>query len=452
MNKRKFLTILLVALLYVVSIAFSSMLAFHDDGVEERHHAMMVEKVYDSIEAKLMGALYVCRTMAGDVYAKELLKREKEGDTEEIAAYLGGLKETTGLSSLYLVSDTTRNYYTENGLERTIDPQKRSSDIWYQSFLDAHQPYTLDVAADPEQNSGWFVFIDAGIKDDEGELLGICGTRVLMSDLSKLFQRYEGIYGLKISLVDADGQVMVDSEGEYLGSDYHGGSIPTDRESEIYTKEEKGGYIATEYVAPLDWYLVVKSKDDSIFHKKGDFLLVVIVETLIFGAVAIFLVLLSSGRTVQGRGGSTGQTDALTGLLNRNYFKDVYGERGIFNTARYKAIAVFDIDYFKEANDSIDGDAVLRTVAELARETVGERGEIFRWGGDEFMMLMEWSVSFSYELCREFCRKVESDGKVTISVGVTEIRLSDTIKKNYYRAAQGCYLVKEMGGNGVKRC
>ena len=57
----------------------------------------------------------------------------------------------------------------------------------------------------------------------------------------------------------------------------------------------------------------------------------------------------------------------------------------------------------------------------------------------------------AFEVCRTFCHEVEADGRVTISIGLTEVRLSDTIKKNYYRAAQGCYLVKEMGGNGVKR-
>ena len=143
--------------------------------------------------------------------------------------------------------------------------------------------------------------------------------------------------------------------------------------------------------------------------------------------------------------------DVLTGVPNRNYFKEAYGEQSMFNTMRYKTIAVYDIDSFKEANDTMDGDDILRVVTDIARRSFGEQGEIFRWGGDEFMVLMEWSMDFAYEICREFCKEVEKEGRVTVSVGVTEIKMSDTIKKNYYRAAQGCYLVKEMGGNSVKR-
>ena len=145
------------------------------------------------------------------------------------------------------------------------------------------------------------------------------------------------------------------------------------------------------------------------------------------------------------------QFDELTGLPNRNYFKEAYGEQSFFNTMRYRTIAVFDIDSFKEANDTMDGDEILRFVTKCAKRVIGEQGEIFRWGGDEFTVLMEWSLDFAYEICREFCKEVEKDGRVTISIGVTEVRISDTIKRNYYRAVQGCYLVKEMGGNGVKR-
>jgi diguanylate cyclase (GGDEF)-like protein len=151
----------------------------------------------------------------------------------------------------------------------------------------------------------------------------------------------------------------------------------------------------------------------------------------------------------QGAGYST--TDVLTGLPNRNYFKEVYGEHGIYNTTRYKSMVVWDVDSFKEANDSIDGNKVLTDIVEMAKQCFGEKGLLFRWGGDEFMGMLEWSVDFGTEICKEFCKMVEKDGRVTISIGITEVKLSDTIKKNYHRAVQGCYLVKEMGGNGVKR-
>lgn len=145
------------------------------------------------------------------------------------------------------------------------------------------------------------------------------------------------------------------------------------------------------------------------------------------------------------------QTDALTGLPNRYYFKENYGDDGLFLTMRYKSVAVFDVDGFLESCDDAKKDEVIKRIASLAGEKLGEKCEIFRWGVDTFVALMEWSMEFGQGICNELCREVEKDGRVTISVGITEVKLTDTIKKHFHRAMQGCYMVKEMGGNGVKR-
>lgn len=144
------------------------------------------------------------------------------------------------------------------------------------------------------------------------------------------------------------------------------------------------------------------------------------------------------------------RTDALTGFPNRLYFKETYGDDGLFLTMRYKSVAVVDVDHFVETGDE-EKERVIETVARLSKESMGDKCEIFRWGEDSFVSLMEWSMEFGYGVCTELCRKVEKETGVTISVGITDVRLKDTIKKHYHRAMQGCYLVKEMGGNGVKR-
>lgn len=145
------------------------------------------------------------------------------------------------------------------------------------------------------------------------------------------------------------------------------------------------------------------------------------------------------------------RTDALTGLPNRLYFKETYGEKGLFNTMRYKAVAVFNLDDYLLACEAEDGEDLLVKVIAVAKRIMGDNCMIFRWGLDEFTVLMEWSIEFATELCKEFCREVEKECHVTVSIGITEVRLTEPIKKHYHRAVQGCYLVKEMGGNGVKR-
>ena len=143
-------------------------------------------------------------------------------------------------------------------------------------------------------------------------------------------------------------------------------------------------------------------------------------------------------------------TDPLTGLHNRNYFHYTYGELSQLNDTAYRTMAVFDLDHFKAANDLVNGDNVIRDIVRLAKEVIGEKGELMRWGGDEFMAMLSMFPDEALHAMKRFVEEVNQKTPITVSVGLVEIRAEDTTKTNYYRAVQRCYLVKEMGGNGVK--
>ena len=143
--------------------------------------------------------------------------------------------------------------------------------------------------------------------------------------------------------------------------------------------------------------------------------------------------------------------DELTGLPNRNYLKESYGELGVFNTTRYKSLAVFDIDHFKIVNDERNGDKIILGIVQIAKEMFNDSGIIFRWSGDEFVLFLELDINKAEEKFEKLCIRANKDLNVTISVGLVEVDLSASIKVNYYRAVQACYVVKENGGNGVGR-
>ena len=126
-----------------------------------------------------------------------------------------------------------------------------------------------------------------------------------------------------------------------------------------------------------------------------------------------------------------------------------YGELGVFNTTRYKSLAVFDIDHFKIVNDGRDGDKIILGVVELAKNVLDEKGIMFRWSGDEFVLFLEMESDEALERFQTFCETASKTLDVTVSVGIVDIDLSESIKINYYRAVQACYAIKEAGGNGA---
>jgi diguanylate cyclase (GGDEF)-like protein len=86
-------------------------------------------------------------------------------------------------------------------------------------------------------------------------------------------------------------------------------------------------------------------------------------------------------------------TDPLTGCRNRRHFDDVIG-REIQRHRRYGiplSLVFVDIDRFKAINDALGheaGDRVLQRVAGFLTRRVREADYVFRWGGDEFLILM----------------------------------------------------------------
>ena len=82
--------------------------------------------------------------------------------------------------------------------------------------------------------------------------------------------------------------------------------------------------------------------------------------------------------------------DPLTGLYNRSYFLDQIGPLADLGTSRGQGLAVLmlDIDHFKRVNDTLGhdaGDAVLREVAAVLRESTRGEDLVARYGGEEFV-------------------------------------------------------------------
>lgn len=86
-------------------------------------------------------------------------------------------------------------------------------------------------------------------------------------------------------------------------------------------------------------------------------------------------------------------TDSLTGTRNRRFFDEVIG-RELQRHRRYGtplSIVFIDVDRFKAINDTLGhetGDRVLKDVAAFLLKNIREADYVFRWGGDEFLVLI----------------------------------------------------------------
>src|SRR5439155_7811036 len=121
-------------------------------------------------------------------------------------------------------------------------------------------------------------------------------------------------------------------------------------------------------------------------------------------------------------------TDALTGLANRRHLTAAIDTevRRARRTGRALSLAILDIDHFKRINDTHGhpgGDAVLREIAAVLRETTRAGDILGRIGGEEFAVLMPETDTGQAERACERLRAAVAGGTVSL-VGTVATRVT----------------------------
>lgn len=167
------------------------------------------------------------------------------------------------------------------------------------------------------------------------------------------------------------------------------------------------------------------------------------------------------------------ETDPLTGLLNRKAFlpRLMKVANGIKQAAidcaiepltcdlssRRNWLCIFDIDKFKVINDTFGhlyGDEILIDLVKVMKSTFSELDSLFRFGGDEFVIIMsKREKTDMLNLCEEFSHKLSihhgREMLVTISMGIIEINCTEEPSELLVKADKALYFIKENGRNRV---
>lgn len=157
-------------------------------------------------------------------------------------------------------------------------------------------------------------------------------------------------------------------------------------------------------------------------------------------------------------------TDEITGIFNRRHFLELAQselKRAIRNK-RPLAIVLFDIDYFKQINDTYGhavGDQALRTFTEICQKSIRESDVFARFGGDEFALLLpETNCEHANKVVERIRQNMASQpvdlngnlATITISLGLSCLEREDeTLDRLLGRADMALYQAKEEGRNRV---
>ena len=166
-----------------------------------------------------------------------------------------------------------------------------------------------------------------------------------------------------------------------------------------------------------------------------------------------------------------GERDALTELLNRKTFDGAFlraaqtqdeppdperPDRRLIQAASTYWLAVIDIDHFKQVNDNFGhliGDEVLLLLARQMRSNFRFHDQLYRFGGEEFVVLMRCADHpDALAVLERFRCQIEQHafpqvGHITISIGFAPLRDNDTPSGAFDRADKAVYYAKSHGRN-----
>lgn len=157
-------------------------------------------------------------------------------------------------------------------------------------------------------------------------------------------------------------------------------------------------------------------------------------------------------------------TDPLTQLLNRQALNKMFDSYRSNSHDGELSAAMVDIDYFKKFNDEyghLIGDVILRRIAKLLRDVIDANGEVFRYGGEEFVILIpNINLEQSHVILEDIRNRVEKLRfvsaktkerlpKLTISAGVTQYIEGERLESLISRADEALYQAKHQGRNRI---
>lgn len=152
--------------------------------------------------------------------------------------------------------------------------------------------------------------------------------------------------------------------------------------------------------------------------------------------------------------------DKLTGIFNRRVFDDAI-KKEMERAKRYlhpMSLILFDIDHFKQINDTHGhpvGDQILKELARIVSARIRIHDVFARWGGEEFIIL---GVNSDTEACSRLAEKLRilieshdfpSIGKLTCSFGVASLHSDDSVDSIVKRADEALYNAKHGGRNRI---
>lgn len=471
-NDLKIVVVSSLLIILSISMSFINFMVSLDStqkDLKEYSLPLSVDNIYSEIQTHIIKPNLVSSMMAHDTFVKDWLLNEEE-NSDKIKRYLQMIKNKYNMFVAFLVSEDTKNYYTQNGLIESLN-KSNAHNQWYFKFKNTQTDQEINLDYNQELDNSLIMFINHKMFDEEYQLIGVTGIGLKISYVDEMLKHFRQNYKFSVYFVNEEGKVILSERKnnklnnlkEIPELDKLKEEILSKKTKVIeYSKDDMKYLLKTKYVPELDLYLIVEAKIDDFMKTEYNTFYINLLISLIVTIIITFIIIYSI-KGFNKRLEHFANNDPLTNLLNRRSFNNNLNTFAKLSKRTQKPISLLflDIDNFKTINDTFGhkiGDEVLKRVSNLLRENLRETDIKSRWGGEEFIVaLIDTNSKEASEIAKKLKEKLESDllltklvnKPVTASFGVTKIEDEQSIDSAIIRVDNAMYEAKNSGKNKV---
>ncbi len=418
--------------------------------------------IYIALNDTIFNSAQLTTFIGNDPYIADNIFDSSTESSEKISSYLNNIKTIYGYDIVRIISFKTNKSYSEKGFEKQMDASN-TEDGWFFAMKSnkstrAYRPLVVN------ENDHLYFNNLFTIKDSSGNPLGI--IMIGLDYTNSLIKTRNSVSQLNASVFVIDSSGKIDStvlqalnqDSSAMQSKLSNLDIAqiTKNQSEDFSYyTESNRFVSFKFIKELDSYLIIVQDLSTQILNTFVFTLVIVVMILsIILLVTIKLLDYSNEKILD-----EASLDPLTQVYNRSVFNYKLNE-ALELTCHYNIDSTFifiDIDDFKKINDEMGhstGDEIIIRVARLLEECKRNNDILFRWGGDEFGIIVRSNLENTMFLANRILENAtqihwKENTSVSLSIGVTEILGSDTKKHVFDRVDEALYQAKSKGKNQV---
>ncbi|MCT6699183.1 methyl-accepting chemotaxis protein [Rheinheimera sp. 4Y26] len=210
-----FVSLLLITLVtaWINTSQFSSL---YYDQTEHEYLPNSVGRISEQIRGEIMRSILLSEALADNALLHDWMRNGETGATNhaQVLNYFKQLQQNSGASTMFWVSDTSKTYYTQDGVFKTVSATE-PRDSWFFNFLQSAEK--RELAIDPNEKTGALTLFVNVVVNVDGKRAGVAGLGYDISKISDLVSSFKlGEQG-SLFLVNAKGLIVAHKDKSLIG-------------------------------------------------------------------------------------------------------------------------------------------------------------------------------------------------------------------------------------------